>query len=55
MAEKRLAIVLHGGAGALAGGHYERERVHMRGLMEAGLTSGTAWTAWWLGSRRSAA
>src|SRR5579859_3907120 len=36
MAEKCLAIVLHGGAGGLSHGDYERERVHMRGLMEAG-------------------
>lgn len=35
-AEKRVAMVLHGGAGALAERDYRPEIAHMRGLVEAG-------------------
>ena len=35
-AEKRVAMVLHGGAGALAERDYAPELAHMRGLIEAG-------------------
>jgi L-asparaginase/beta-aspartyl-peptidase (threonine type) len=36
MTNKCLTLALHGGAGALRGRDYARERVHMRGLIEAG-------------------
>jgi isoaspartyl peptidase/L-asparaginase-like protein (Ntn-hydrolase superfamily) len=36
MTTKCLTLALHGGAGALRGRDYARERVHMRGLIEAG-------------------
>jgi len=36
MANKCLTLALHGGAGPLKGRDYDRELVHMRGLIEAG-------------------
>ena len=45
MTDRRIALALHGGAGPLVGRNYDRELVHMRGLIEAGrdrLASGAA-------------
>jgi isoaspartyl peptidase/L-asparaginase-like protein (Ntn-hydrolase superfamily) len=36
MTKKCVSLALHGGAGPLRGRDYSRERVHMRGLIEAG-------------------
>jgi len=36
MTDKTVSLVIHGGAGPLAGGDYSREVAHMRGLVEAG-------------------
>ena len=36
MTDRKIALALHGGAGPLVGGNYERELVHMRGLVERG-------------------
>ncbi len=45
MTQGKFALALHGGAGPLVGRDYDRELVHMRGLIEAGrdrLASGAA-------------
>lgn len=45
MTDRRIALALHGGAGPLVGRNYDRELVHMRGLVEQGrdrLASGAA-------------
>jgi L-asparaginase/beta-aspartyl-peptidase (threonine type) len=45
VANKCLSLVIHGGAGAMAGRDYDAELAHMRGLIEAGrdrLTAGAA-------------
>jgi isoaspartyl peptidase/L-asparaginase-like protein (Ntn-hydrolase superfamily) len=36
MTDRRIALALHGGAGPLIGRNYDRELVHMRGLIERG-------------------
>jgi L-asparaginase/beta-aspartyl-peptidase (threonine type) len=36
MTDRRIALALHGGAGPLVGRNYDRELIHMRGLVERG-------------------